>query len=121
MFVSTDKFPEASLFTNPAEARPTFVRADEVEAEVRSVADDGIVVPFTEVTFGNDVVSEVIRVALEGILVPLTVVRFGSEVVAVVTRVALDGIVVPLIDVAVATPSEGVVKEGLTNGAYEAN
>ena len=88
--------------------------------ETTRVADNGIVVPFTEVTLGKEVVAEVISVALAGILVPLTVVRLGSEVVAVVTKVADEGIVVPLIDVAVATSNDGVVKLGLTNGALAA-
>ena len=65
--VSTERLPETSDLTKPAEARPTLVRADEVEVEV--------------------------------------------------SRVALDGMVVPLMEVAVATPREGVVKLGLTRGA----
>jgi hypothetical protein len=115
--VSTVKFPEASDLTKPTEDNPTLVRDDEVEVEVSKVALKGIVVLFTDVTFGNEVVAEVSSVALAGMLVPLTVVRLGSEVVAVVTRVADEGIVVPLILVAVAAPNEGVVKLGLTSGA----
>jgi hypothetical protein len=60
---------------------------------------------------------ETTRVADNGIVVPFTEVTLGREVVAVVTKVEDEGIVVPLIDEAVAAPSEGVVKEGLTNGA----
>ena len=97
MFVSTVKLPDESDFTNPADDKPSCVRADEVEVVVSRVpAEAGIVVPFTEVTFGKDVVAEVISVVL-------------------------DGITVPLIEVAVATPNEGVVKLGLTSVAYEAS
>jgi len=64
--------------------------------DVASVADEGIVVPFTEVTFGSDTVALVISVAEAGIDVPFTVVRLGNEVVAVVTKVDEAGIVVPL-------------------------
>jgi virulence-associated protein VagC len=51
---------------------PTEVRADEVEVLVRRVAEDGIVVPFTEVTLGNEVVEVVTRIAEDGIVVPFT-------------------------------------------------
>ena len=115
--MSTERLPEASDLTNPEEVKPRVVRAEVVDVLVSRVALDGIVVPFTEVTFGKEVVADVIKVALRGTLVPLTVVRFGSEVVEVVTKVEDEGMVVPLMDEAVATPSEGVVKLGLTNGA----
>ena len=48
------------------------------------------------------------------------IARLGRLVVVEVARVADEGIVVPLIDVAVATPNDGVVKLGLTNGALAA-
>jgi hypothetical protein len=62
---------------------PKEVNAELVLADVNKVAEAGIVVLLTEVTFGSEVVAVVNKVAEAGIVVLLTEVTFGSEVVDV--------------------------------------
>jgi hypothetical protein len=82
VFVSTAAVGVVGVPVN-AGLVPKDVKADDVLVEVNKVAEAGIVVLFTEVTFGNKVVAVVTKVLEAGIVVLFTNVTFGNEVVDV--------------------------------------